>query len=189
MMTHVSQKGFTLVELLVSVGVFAVVAVLITGAYITVLGYARHAEAITSATNNLAFALENMTRNIRMGSQYSCVMVVGDCSGDTAFTFMNDSGVQVTYAHSAPTINLNGSITQTIGGVTYDLTDRSVNTASLRASFVTVTNLRFYLTGSSPSDVLTPMVRIVVTGSVRGYGNVPVPFTLETLAIMRGIDL
>lgn len=178
-----TKQGFTLVELLVSVGVFAVVAVLITGGYITVLGYARHAEATASATDNLAFALENVTRNLRTGYSYSCgtSLGLGDCggSGNTSFSFVDNLGATVTYEHVAPTASTNGSITQTVGGTTYKITDAAVN----------ITSLRFYLTGSSPSDVLTPTVRIVVTGSVPGYQNNPVSFTLETLAIMRGIDL
>jgi prepilin-type N-terminal cleavage/methylation domain-containing protein len=182
-MQQTKTQGFTLVELLVATGVFAVVAVLITGAYITVLGYARHAEATASATNSLAFALENMTRTIRTGSAYSCgtSLSLGDCSasGNTSLSLRNNEGTEITYEHIAPVGSINGSIRLEEGSALYTITDTAVN----------ITSLKFYLTGSSPTDVLTPTVRIVVTGSVPGYKNNAVTFTLETLAIMRGVYL
>lgn len=66
-----SKRGFTLVEMIVSLGIFAVVALVAVGAFMKIMDANRKALGLKTAINNLNFALESMTREIRMGSKYS----------------------------------------------------------------------------------------------------------------------
>jgi len=67
-----TNRGFTLVELIVSLGIFTAVMFIATGALLSIINVNKKAQAQQSAINNINFALENMARNIRTGSHYIC---------------------------------------------------------------------------------------------------------------------
>ncbi len=71
--TH--QKGFTLIELMVSLTVFAIVMLISTSTLLNMIDMNAKAQALYSATTNLSFALDSITREIRMGYHYYCYKV------------------------------------------------------------------------------------------------------------------
>jgi len=176
-MTHYSYtRGFTLIELTVSVGLFALVMMLASGSYVMMIGLNRQAQGMTSGINNLSFVLESMTRSIRSGSVYNCGGL-GDCPfGSSSFSFKDEKGVNVSYS-------LNGStIQKTSNSVADALTDPSV----------TVTSLMFYAFGTRPAsagDYEQSRVTIIVSGTVSAGAGKTQSFTVETGAVMRGTDL
>lgn len=58
--------------MIVSLGIFSVVAVISLGALMRIISANHKAQAIQSAFTNLNFALESMSREIRMGANYHC---------------------------------------------------------------------------------------------------------------------
>ncbi len=66
------QKGFTLIEMIVSLGIFAVVAVIAIGALLKISDANRKAIILKTSINNLNFALEAMSREMRFGSNFEC---------------------------------------------------------------------------------------------------------------------
>ena len=168
-------NGYTLVELIVSVGLFALVMLLASGAYLLMIGLNQQVQGIATGIDNLSFAVEAMARDIRTGSAYNCAGL-GDCpSGGSSFSFKNAAGVTVSYS-------LNGSTLQEIvgGGSPMILTDPSV----------TITSLTFYAVGTVPRDAYQPHVTIIVAGTVSaGAGKPSQSFTIETGATMRGSDI
>lgn len=168
------NRGYTLVELMVAVGLFAIVMALSSGAYLMMIGVNREAQGIATGINDLSFALETMTRTIRTGGEYCSA---GPCFEST-FSFRDIHGSVVTYSLDSSTI------TQTVAGVPSALTDSSV----------TVTSLRFISSGTSSysatQDIKQASVIIVVSGTVASSANKTLQaFTVETLATMRAIDL
>src|SRR3989338_1985894 len=67
-----TARGFTLVEMIVSVALFATVMLVSVGALLSLMGANRKAQALQSVMNNLNVALDGMVRSIRMGSNYHC---------------------------------------------------------------------------------------------------------------------
>ncbi|MAZ67605.1 hypothetical protein CL652_02445 [bacterium] len=67
-----THRGFTLVEMLVAVALFAVVMTVSVGALLAMVDANRKAQALQSVMNNLNVALDGMVRNIRMGVAYHC---------------------------------------------------------------------------------------------------------------------
>jgi len=172
-----SKKGYTLIELIVSVGIFALIMVLASGAYIVMIGVNRQAQGIATGIDNLSFALESMTRSIRTGTAYNCDGL-GDCpDGANNLSLTDDQGAAVTYS-------LNGSsIQKNENGVVSTLTDPSV----------VVSSLMFYAVGTAPEsnggNTEQARVTITVTGTVSSGPGKTEPFTIETGATMRGSDL
>ncbi len=67
-----NKKGFTLVEVMVSLSIFAMVIVVAVSVLLSMMDANHKAQNIQSVMTNLSFALDSMTREIRMGSNYYC---------------------------------------------------------------------------------------------------------------------
>ena len=167
-------RGYTLIELVVAVGLFALVMTLASGAYLLMIDLGRQTQGVATGINSLSFALETMTRSIRTGTNYNCGDFGGDCAdGDTRFFFTDASGIDISYDQEGSGI---------VKDDTIPLTDPSV----------TIESLTFYVTGTgtvATGDYLQPHVTIVVSGTVSsGPRRTPQPFAIETGAALRGID-
>ncbi|MEI8249454.1 MAG: type II secretion system protein [Candidatus Taylorbacteria bacterium] len=69
------QKGFTLVEMIVALMIFSVVATVALGAVIKIISANRKAQTLQSAVTNMNFALDAISRDLRVGSSYYCYKV------------------------------------------------------------------------------------------------------------------
>lgn len=58
--------------MLVSLGIFTVVAVIAVGALVRIVSLNRQAQTLQSSMNNISFALEAMSREMRVGSDFHC---------------------------------------------------------------------------------------------------------------------
>jgi prepilin-type N-terminal cleavage/methylation domain-containing protein len=67
------SQGFTLIEMIVALGLFAVVASMTTGAILMLVATNQTFHRDQTIMTNLAFALDSMTREIRTGRNYVCV--------------------------------------------------------------------------------------------------------------------
>jgi type II secretory pathway pseudopilin PulG len=175
MMRPSIPRGYTLVELVVSVGLFAFVMTLSSGAYFMMINVNREAQAATVGIDSISFAVEKMVRTIRTGKEYGCNGAPSDCTGGgTSFSLVDASGRVIVY--SRDTASLEESID---GAAARSLTDPDVN----------ITHLQFFLSGRAPGDSFQPRVTIVVGGTVlAGPGKIK-SFLLQTGASMRGVDI
>ncbi|MEK7184740.1 MAG: type II secretion system protein [Patescibacteria group bacterium] len=67
-----SEKGFTLLEMIISLAIFTIVALVAVGALLKIMDANRKSLALKTAINNLNFTLESMSREMRVGSNYFC---------------------------------------------------------------------------------------------------------------------
>ncbi len=92
------NKGFTLIEVMVATTIFMIVMLMGVGALLVSSNSAKKSEALRSAMDNVSFAVEGMTRALRMGSNFYCAPDEGlslpsvrnaDCfpDGGTAIAF------------------------------------------------------------------------------------------------------
>ncbi|HQT82536.1 MAG: hypothetical protein B7W98_00485 [Parcubacteria group bacterium 20-58-5] len=186
------RRGYTLVELVVAVGLFALVMTLASGAYLLMISINRQAQGIATGINNLSFALETVTRTIRTGRNYPCNTVTS-CTIDAAtggsFSFTDENDNTVTYS-----LGTTAASKQYIEVTTYSAANGTVIAALTDPQSVDVTGLTFYVSGTKPGDIYQdiyqPHVTIIVQGNVSvGPGKPPQPFSIETGATMRGTDL
>jgi Tfp pilus assembly protein PilW len=188
-----TKKGFTLVELMVSLSIFIVIMTVVMGAILSVLNLNTISQSRKTAMDNLNFSLETMTRSIRFGTTYDCASVPPlssphDCStGGNSLTFVASDGTQVKYALS------NGIITESVNNGT---------ALPLTSGEVTVQNLTFWVLGSaafvqgtgscsSPNNCQQPRVIIDVSG-IAGGANKPATqasFQIQTTVSQRKLDI
>ena len=181
--------GFTLVEMIVAVFVFSIVMLAATGALFSMLEANRKAQTIKTVVNNLNFALESMTRSIRVGGTYHCGSAVGNgwntprncpTNGSTYFIFEGVNGTDDPSDQIHYQLNNAGRIVRS--------TDNGATFIGLTApDEVVVEELSFFVSGAEDTDTEQPRVLIIV----RGYAGVEekrVEFNLQTLIAQRAID-
>ncbi len=68
-----NKFGFTLVEMMVAIAVFSVVMVVASTALLSIIDASRKAQSIKTAINTLNFALDGISKDVRVGIEYQCI--------------------------------------------------------------------------------------------------------------------
>jgi len=182
MSTRRLQGGYTLLELIVSLGIFSMVILVVMGAYITLISLDRQARANNQLAASLSFAVESMARSMRTGSAYACNANTSspNCSsGGTSISFLDTQNQTITYR-----LKNDGSIGQCTGSPCTDST-----AISLTDHRIDITSLRFYVRGVGIGDVTQPNVTFVVAGTMTTEGGEVSTFSIQTGATQRLIEL
>ena len=174
------RRGFTLVEILTAVSLFIVVMTVATGAILQVTQANRKTESLKVVMDNLNFALESMSRDIRFGKNYHCgvngtIAAPQNCpAGDIFLSMLNQNNDQVTY-------RLTGfQITKTVNGSP---------AIPVTAPEISITSLNFFVLGANPlPDALQPSVVMKVQGFAGNRADSTSRFTVQTEVSQRAID-
>lgn len=180
------QQGFTLVEMLVAVSIFAIVMVTSMGTLIVLLSASTSAQSTQSITTNLSFTLDRVTRNIRTGYDYYCIdsgsignslqSGTRDCAaGATGFIFTDaESGNRTAYRINA--------------GVVQQKVTNAGSWLSLTSEDVVVEDLRFYTNGSTSGDATQAYVGILLKGSATVHDIDSPVYYMQSTVVQRTID-
>lgn len=166
------QRGFTLIEIMVSVTIFSIVMVISMGALLSISAADKKAETLKTVMSNLNFAVDSMSRSIRTGTVYDCGSGPSvDCpDGSGQLSFIPVDGGSMTYKLETSKTTCAQSVSLASGGCIM----RSINGAayqSITSPEVVITALKFYLIGSSPTDVIQSKVIMSVSGFIKVSGN------------------
>lgn len=129
--------GFTLLEMVVSLGIFSVVIVTAIGAMLSVQGAQVKAANIQTIQDNLRFALESMTKEMRAGTAFR--PFAGGGQQFDGLTFTRSDGSDVGYCFSA------GALRKISGSSS----DCSVSSA-VTSEDIVVEDVTFYVIGQAP---------------------------------------
>lgn len=190
------QAGFTLVELLVSVSIFAVIITMTVGTLLVLIDANAKAQNMEEVMTNLSFALDHMTREIRTGRSYYCAgtdQVSGltdfdtqDCANGGTYLSIVEGGESITGSETRLDFRFNqtnGTIDRRIGeGQWFPLTATAVN----------ITEATFYVTDTDTAadgDDTQANVTIYITGNVGALATVDSSFSLETSITKRILDI
>lgn len=177
---HPSSRGYTLLELIVSVGLFGVVMLASTGAYLTLIKLDRQARAVSDVANNLSFAVDSMARAVRTGTAYKCNNNAGNpnCSSSPGTSFgFNDSDTP-SRAIVYSVVN-NQIVVQINGGTAVPLTDPRIR----------IDALEFRVRGVGVGDGIQPQVTFNVRGTMTLGVNTATTFSLQGGATRRLLEL
>ncbi|HVU06674.1 MAG TPA: prepilin-type N-terminal cleavage/methylation domain-containing protein [Candidatus Paceibacterota bacterium] len=193
MKNSANNQGFTLIEVLVSVSIFAMVMLIATGSVFSIVAANKKTHAIKSVMTNLNFALESMMRDMRLGSRYACGASVplsspSDCaSGDVVFRFKANRDVSGDAVYDPSGINDQIEYRLQDGRIMKKIYDNTTSDYAITATEVHVTSLMFYVTGSGTGDGKQPKVVVTVQG-YSGSGATQSNFNIQTMVTQRAID-
>jgi len=190
------QAGFTLVEMIVAVGLFAVVMLVSVGALLALVEANRKAQALQSVMNNLNVAVDGMVRSIREGSAYHCGSIpvgnaTADCTeSDTLLAFRpfstSTSAVLPWMYWFATDASGNGRLYKSEDGtLSGGLPITSPEVA------IDVLASKFYVIGSTrgAGDTVQPKVTIVIKGSAGQKVTTRTTFHIQATGVQRVLDL
>ncbi len=177
-----SRRGFSLIEIMVSLAIFSVVAVVASGAFLKIVDAGKKAQALKAVMNNLNYAIESLSRELRTGTGYACVNAsidaTGNCS-DTAITFESQRGDtantadQIVYRYNSTEQSLEKS--EDSGSTYYPVTAKDVK----------ITSMVFVVTGSQIGDAIPSKVMIAIQGTTGVKEKLKSDFSLQTSVAER----
>ncbi len=170
-----SGAGFTLVELIVAIGIFSIVTTIAVGGFVSVLRTQRQAAALVSANSNISLIIEQIAREIRTGdnfcvSGYNCSCALNVC---TSLQFHNARNEVATYRTDGA-----GAIERGVGSQFQKITAQNVN----------VRYLSFVISGQNPNDGFPPKITISIGVSAKAAGVEANVINLQTTISSRQPD-
>ena len=183
--------------MMVSVALFSLAMVMALGALLALSSADRRAESLNAAINNLNFAVDSMSRDIRTGYNWSCNLTIPstDCktTPTTAFTYTSDAGVQIRYQFDSNPADCGQT------GATGGCIERSVYNplsstwsawATITEPEVVITGLDFYAIGTpiGSADNIQPKLTVLVSGYVQVSATQNTSFDLQTSVTERAYD-
>lgn len=175
--------GFTLIEMMVAVAIFSMVMVVSSGAIFGIVRANQKASTLLSVLDNINFALESMSRNIRFGYDYHCTDLGDlasprDCpypAGGETFAYYDPiEGETILYRLSG------GAIERLAEGGDY---------IPITAPGAVITRLSFFVEGAENQSVTQPKVKILLEGYAGERPDTRSSFSVQTTVSQRLIML
>lgn len=171
------KKGFSLVELMVASALFMIVVAVAASAFVSMLDASAQSREMNVLMSNLDFALEDMSRNIRVGERFDIapgnqeisfdVYVIGDLSQKCRVTYRLHNNMIWKARSGSSSCNGYGFV---------PITSEEINIEKL-----TFAGDRLLSSGRQP--------RVVITLSGHTLGDIRQDFSLQTSVTQRALNL
>jgi prepilin-type N-terminal cleavage/methylation domain-containing protein len=161
-------RAFTLIEIMVSVALFAIVVMISMTAILSIVDSNKKAQSMKSVMNNLNFALETMTRSIKTGGGLD---VSTDFDGRSIVLTTDQGGDTVLYSLGVSAGPASASIVRVVNGGEEE---------PITAPEVVIEKLQF-----DSADYDQPSVTIIVKGHVKMNERVSSDFNIQTTVTQR----
>jgi prepilin-type N-terminal cleavage/methylation domain-containing protein len=210
-----TTAGFTLIEMLVSLALYTIVATIAVGTLLVLIDESKRVQGDQSVMTTLTFAMDSMTREIRTGRAYYCVSsdattgtIFGNVDQDTLD--INDvldcvKGNETNQAyHGLSFIEGGDSVTDGDLRILYYFDQSGPENRLMRrigndvaesivSDGIVLSRVDFIVTGTTPlsdpsDDVEQPTVTIIIEATESG-SLTDKPFVLQTTVTQRELDL
>jgi prepilin-type N-terminal cleavage/methylation domain-containing protein len=201
------QDGFSLVEMLVSLALFTIVAVIAVGTLLVLIGGNTQSSGDQAVMTSLAFAMDSMTREIRTGTEYYCgtkalvtASTTSDVTSSSTATRNCSNADGISFREAGGSIT--GGDSHNFSRIAYyfDSTSKMLwrqvgddAPQPLLSDDIIVNSVNFFVTGATPlhtalADISQPMVTIVLDATAASSSNAKT-FTVQTTVTQRQLDI
>lgn len=186
-----TRRGFTLIELMVAVALFAIVMTISVGSLLSLVEADRKAQALKSVMNNLNFALENMSRNLRVGTDYHCSESAVVPPNVSSPNNCPTGGVLIGFEETGgnPASPTDQVIYRFVGNSIEKSSDGGATFIAITAPEVTIEDVRFYVVGTTRGDTNQPRILMTVSGFAGIGERILTTFNLQSTVSQRVLDL
>lgn len=200
-----NSSGFTLVETMIAVGLFAIVMMVGLAIITSLIDNNKKAQAINSVTSNLNFAIDSMVRDIKTGNNYHCggtfpaanfllephgCQSGGDTSHIRLISTLDNIDKYVMYEWVAPAGNVPGKITKTsclISTLTSNCLSAAIS-GDITSSDINITDMKFIVRpGNSGTD--QPSVFLIIKGTSAVNPTDASNFSIQTFISQRLLNI
>jgi type II secretory pathway pseudopilin PulG len=200
-----SRGGYTLIETIISLALFIVVVTIGMGALLNASALYNKSKNMRSIMDSLSFTMEDMSRNLRTGTNYRCITASGNSDFSPITTAEIPKSGQscwgIVFEPSGGTPSSGDQWIYYIGTLSPDTTVRIYKSVDIGGAqrFVQMTpdevtidqSYGFSVLGAEPpstGDQQQPFVTIRLVGHIL-YNGVSTPFSLQTSVSQRETDL
>lgn len=168
------KKGFTLIEIIVSLAIFALVMIVALGAFLKIVDVNKRAQAIEMSVNSLTFAVEAMSRELRIGKQYK----VTNNGNQVTFIARYNSATPpqpIYYGYRLNQNKIERAVSSNVGAE-----PSSSDYSSLTATDMKITKLEFVNDNSA-----IPLLSIYAAGEIGTVEKAKTNFDIQTAVSQR----
>ena len=202
---HTQQStgsGFTLIEMLVSVGLFTIVMTIGLSVILSVVDGNKKSQSINTVVNNLNSGIDSMVRDIKTGTDYHCV--ADSLGGTLPVDKSTSSGCDSTISY--PELNFISTITGSERGVSYTyhaataVTPGYISkivcvgnvlpcvTSNITSPEINITNMRMYVKAPSAGQG-QPGALIIINGTAKVNAHTISDFNIQTYVSQRLLNI
>lgn len=184
--------GFTLIEIMVALGLFTIVITISLGSILSIFDANRRAQSSKTIVDNLNYTIESLARTVRFGSNYHCDH--------------NNSNSNLNQPQNCPNGDERLAVTFEGSVIVYRVCPASVGFVIKRSiagegrcsdsTMIPITSpdaviqhAKFYVLGSATGDSNQPYVLVIIQGYVGNKPTAQSNFTIQTMMSQRGYDL
>lgn len=184
------KKGFSLVEMLVAIGIFMTIVTIAVSALISIIGANKRAQAIKNTVDSVNFVVESMSRDLRGGRNYDCLSTkkidgeIKDCrSGGAGMEYTNSSGNTVIYTFNNSIDSDDILVRETIKNGEKIPPETLIS----KESGVKLDNMTFFVIGADNegNGGTQPRVIITASGKIETKDGTGSSFNLQTTVSQR----
>jgi prepilin-type N-terminal cleavage/methylation domain-containing protein len=203
--SHKSPRGFTLIELVVVIGLFSAIATLSLGSLFNAQTINSKLQDTQSILDNINLSTLTITRDIRFGTEFYCVAALPtpiyttrkNCPEATTV-----GGIALIFKASGAASSTDRTMYYLSNGILYKdiYSGGSTTTLQMTSSEVKINNLTFYVDGAQTSDgsnddsgakdYTQPIISLLISGTTQSVHKsvAPVSFSLQTAVSPVDID-
>jgi|SRR3989344_3033448 len=195
--TKEKVRGYSLIETMIAVTIFALIVVVAIDTLLVAQRTAIKIGLERAAMENVALAIESMTKEIRQGYSFRCSTTSTkpyfpeqDClspAGGNQLSFIGQDGKYIVFRFvlQDETIEVYREPSNFPQGNSH------LYFLPLVSPEVKIKSLKFYVRGTDPSDDIQPFITIVITGVAKfgGDENIETNFSIQTSVSPRLLEI
>lgn len=167
-----SNRGFTLVEILVASSIFALLILMVTGIFLGVVNAQRKTVAVRTLQDSVRYIIEAISRDVRTGYDFSLFQ------NELRFTSTIGGGIQQVSYRLDSNVIYKGVFDSGSGGYAFS----ALTPDNLRVDY-----LNFYLSGETAGDQRQPRITVTL-GVTAGQGIQETKINIQTTLSQREIQ-
>lgn len=188
-----NRRGFSLVELMVSLTIFSVVMTVSIGTLLVLIDANAKAQALYSSMTNMSYVMDSITRNIRTGYDHYCGISTSGMQGRDLPTGSQDCGSDA--RQSSIAFNRESDdvrIGYRLNGTSIEQKEGTKDWVRVTADDVRVDSFKFTVVGTDDAvnngDSVQPRISLYIDGKVNNGLETDTDFSLQTTVTGRILD-
>ena len=171
-------------EMMVAIAVFSVVMVTAMSALLNIIDANNKARAIKVAVDNVSFALEGISKDMRMGTEYKCL---DDSGVITPCSSTGNSGIQYQKSDAGGNVIIVRYLFVASSGLVKGKIQKEINSDSfhdITSSEVNILKMKFYVLNAN-DNTKQPRMIMTLTGEAGVKDKIKTDFDLQTSVSQR----